>query len=85
MKRNKMWRLCRWIVVGLSIVALSNGDHMKQVEARFGEEIIEQANEVCDMNRSSKLTWVYKEENGKRYRRLYDATNKEWLTDWILC
>lgn len=32
-----------------------------------------------------KLVWYYKEINGKKYRRLYDATNKVWLTDWILC
>lgn len=29
--------------------------------------------------------WKYKEENGKKYMRLYDATNQVWLTDWILC
>lgn len=35
--------------------------------------------------RSPKKVWIYKEENGKRYMRLYDATNQVWLTDWILC
>lgn len=35
--------------------------------------------------RAAKKVWVYKEENGKRYMRLYDATNQVWLTDWILC
>lgn len=34
---------------------------------------------------SAKLVWYYKEENGKRYMRLYDATNGVWLTDWIPC
>jgi len=29
--------------------------------------------------------WVYKNENGKKYRRLWDAKYKKWLTDWILC
>lgn len=35
--------------------------------------------------KSAKLVWFYKEENGKKYRRLYDATNEVWLTNWILC
>lgn len=38
-----------------------------------------------DNSRSAQLVWVVKEENGKKYRRLYDATNEVWLTDWILC
>lgn len=34
---------------------------------------------------SSKLVWYFKEENGKKYKRLYDATHQVWLTDWIPC
>ncbi len=29
--------------------------------------------------------WRYKVINGKLYKRLYDATNEKWLTDWIPC
>lgn len=29
--------------------------------------------------------WYYKTINGKLYKRLYDGTNKKWLTDWIPC
>ena len=36
-------------------------------------------------SRAAQLVWYYKQENGKKYRRLYDATNQKWLTDWILC
>ena len=35
--------------------------------------------------RSTQYMWVYKEMNGKKYRRLWDATHEEWVTDWILC
>ena len=35
--------------------------------------------------KSSNLVWHYKKQNGKKYRRLYDTSNKKWLTDWILC
>lgn len=29
--------------------------------------------------------WRYKVINGELYKRLYDTTNKIWLTDWIKC
>ncbi len=29
--------------------------------------------------------WRYKIINGELYKRLYDTTNKIWLTDWIKC
>ena len=29
--------------------------------------------------------WRYKVINGHVYKRLYDKTNKIWLTDWIKC
>ena len=32
-----------------------------------------------------KYEWRFMTENGKTYRRLWDATNKKWVTDWILC
>lgn len=32
-----------------------------------------------------QYVWHYKKENGKTYRRLYDATHGKWVTDWILC
>lgn len=35
--------------------------------------------------REAQYRWIKKEINGKRYRRLWDATNKKWLTDWIPC
>lgn len=40
---------------------------------------------IGDNSRAAQLIWYYKEENGKKYRRLYDGTNEVWLTDWILC
>lgn len=33
----------------------------------------------------AQTVWHNKEVDGKKYRRLFDATNQEWLTDWILC
>lgn len=33
--------------------------------------------------RSYNLRWIYKEENGKRYKRLYNASTNTWIGDWI--
>lgn len=33
---------------------------------------------------SDHLVWKYKYENGKFYKRLFNATTGEWMSDWIL-
>lgn len=33
---------------------------------------------------SDHLVWKYKYENGKFYKRLFNATTGVWMTDWIL-
>ena len=33
--------------------------------------------------RSDIKEWVYKIENGKIYKRLYNSSTDTWLTDWI--
>lgn len=35
--------------------------------------------------RAPFIGWVYKEENGKKYRRLYNFTDEVWIGDWIPC
>lgn len=32
---------------------------------------------------SDNLVWLTKTEDGKRYRRLYNLSTKEWVGDWI--
>lgn len=32
---------------------------------------------------SNALRWIYKIENGKRYKRLYNASTRNWVGDWI--
>ena len=32
---------------------------------------------------SDILEWVYKTENGKLYKRLYNKSSKNWVGDWI--
>lgn len=33
--------------------------------------------------RSDILEWVFKTFNGKQYRRLWNATQGRWVTDWL--
>lgn len=34
---------------------------------------------------SDVIEWVYKEINGKMYKRLYNYTLHQWVGDWIPC
>ena len=65
--------------------ALSLGCYVECVAAAVVQPAVVSEVKSEDETRSARLVWYYKEENGKKYRRLYDATNGEWLTDWILC
>lgn len=35
--------------------------------------------------RADIYEWLYKIEDGKLYRRLYNATKQEWAGEWELC
>lgn len=35
--------------------------------------------------RAPVIEWVFKEENGVKYRRLYNFSTGEWIGDWIPC
>lgn len=47
------------------------------------------SNQVCSTEqstvtpRSDIKRWIYKIENGKKYKRLYNASTDTWETDWI--
>lgn len=32
---------------------------------------------------SYNLRWIFKVENGKRYKRLYNASTRDWIGGWI--
>ena len=80
-------KILQGIIAGMAAVSIINAGCIKDVKAETAEvvntKVVTEDNSVNV--RSSKKVWVYKEENGKRYMRLYDATNQVWLTDWIVC
>lgn len=82
-------RMMQGMVVGCLMMVVGgswNATTVKAEEIAYAnqEQIITSEEEV-GKERAAQLVWYYKEEDGKAYRRLYDATNQEWLTDWILC
>lgn len=44
---------------------------------------VEQQSEGAISPRSDAKTWIYKIENSKVYKRLYNASTGEWIGDWI--
>lgn len=56
----------------------------KAAEVPAGNAVMSIEDGTADI-RATQYQWYYKEVNGKTYRRLYDATNQKWVTDWILC
>ncbi len=39
---------------------------------------------ASDVMRADVIGWVYKEINGKLYKRLYNYTKQEYVGEWIL-
>lgn len=39
--------------------------------------------EFCISVRSENIRWIYKEINGKLYKRLYNYTLNEWVGEWM--
>ncbi len=35
--------------------------------------------------RQDKIGWLYKSENGRMYRRLFNYSKNEWIGDWEIC
>ena len=46
---------------------------------------IKNENSATIQPRQDKIDWVYKSENGRVYRRLFNFSKNEWVGDWILC
>ncbi len=77
-------KILQGMIAGMAAVSIINVGSVKDVKAdTVPTDVVAENNSISV--RSPKKVWVYKEENGKRYMRLYDATNQVWLTDWILC
>lgn len=50
--------------------------------AQEKEVAVEKSSSIA---RADVIKYVYKVENGKLYRRLYNYSKDTWLGDWELC
>lgn len=82
-------RRLQGMVVGMLAVTVVSGWNSVNVAAATMEQVKEHTGviEIGNENgtRNTQYVWVTKTEKGIKYKRLYDATNKKWLTDWIRC
>lgn len=46
---------------------------------------IKNENSATIQPRQDKIDWVYKSENGRVYRRLFNFSKNEWIGDWEVC
>ncbi len=65
------------IICSLTILLLCPAVTVSAQAAPSGEETIQP--------RAPIIKWVFKEENGIIYRRLYNYSTGEWIGDWIPC
>ena len=82
-------RMMQGMVVGCLMMVAVGGwstTTVKAEESAYTDQgQIITSREESEKERAAQTVWYFKEENGKKYRRLWDATNQKWLTDWILC
>ncbi len=67
-----------------SVLTLSVCSLMPAVTASASSQAVQM--EQCENSvtpRSDIKKWVYKVENGKIYKRLYNASTASWIGDWI--
>lgn len=77
MRNKSRWNRCKKLF-GFALLAftlLGSPITTINVDAATGEETVAPCADVIE--------WKYKIENNKIYKRLYNSTTGEWLTDWI--
>lgn len=53
-------------------------------DAAFAQDFSQEMASVESIERSHDIRWVYKEINGKLYKRLFNYSTSSWVGDWIL-
>lgn len=72
------------ITCGLIILLICPVSTIPAQAADFSSQATASERETIEP-RAPIIGWVYKEENGKKYRRLYNFTDEVWIGDWIPC
>lgn len=73
-RKNKLATLGSAVCVALAVLAGPAASLPVQATA---------AQEEAIMPMSDALTWKYKVENNKLYKRLYNSSTDKWIGSWI--
>lgn len=73
------------VLVGMAVLTLAGGLQVTpaSVPAVAAEAAVKEDNTAEPQ--ADRLVWYFIEVNGVYYRRLYNASNGYWVTDWIRC
>lgn len=86
MSKNKVLQKVAGSILLASVVM---GGYMGKAYAEApvspdGGDVVSSYSEEPGINsRKAQTVWVYKEIEGLKFMRLYDATNEKYLTPWI--
>ena len=72
MKHTKLLKKCAFLFLFIFIIG-TPFCHMETLTTV-------QASEIQPL--SDDIRWIYKEENGRIYRRLYNYTTASWIGNW---
>ena len=73
-----MKKTTRILAVIIAMTCIFSGTAFAQEK----EVAVEKSSSIA---RADVIKYVYKVENGKLYRRLYNYSKDTWLGDWELC
>lgn len=72
------------IIIAFSLLLTITSFSIKPIYA-YDNQSTNSSKETTQIQpRQDILEWIYKKFNGKLYKRLWNASKGEWLTNWIL-
>lgn len=81
--KTKLKTLCAAAVISCAVSFLLPAGPVSAAEPCSSPAGYASAAESSIAPLSDHLIWIYKTENGKRYKRLYNASTRTWIGDWI--
>ncbi|MDE7478513.1 MAG: hypothetical protein K2M91_11285 [Lachnospiraceae bacterium] len=78
MKYNKILLFTTAILLSISIAPSLNVFAKENISNTLDQS------QIC-VPLSEYIEWLYKFEDGKLYRRLFNHSTGEWIGDWELC
>ncbi len=81
--KTKLKTLCAAAVISCAVSFLLPAGPVSAAEPCSSPAGYARAAESSIAPLSDNLIWIYKSENGKRYKRLYNTSTRSWIGGWI--